>query len=68
MKASPATVRRLLGVEVPTPMLPEESMRMRWLPAPSAMMMLFESVDESPVTLAPKIVLLVPVTIPNPVL
>ena len=56
------------GEVVPIPTLPVLSTFILRLPEPSAMMMLLESAEDSPVTLAPIIVLFTPVTIPRPVL
>lgn len=57
-----------VGDTSPIPTLPVAFTFILLFPDPSAMMILLDNVGESPVTLAPIIVLFTPVVIPLPVL
>jgi hypothetical protein len=56
------------GVFVQIPTAPVDDTLILLFPLPSAMMILFERFEASPVTLAPRIVLLEPVVMPIAVL
>ena len=64
----PAISSLALGVFVPIHTFPVASTLIRWLPSPSAKMMVLERSLASPVTLAPMMVLADPVMIPQAVL